>query len=493
MSSADFLDDAPQTTYAEAQAAFQDLDVEQSALTRTRAESEMASFARLAREGGERDRKRILTLAWAEGKALGARAYYRLPFRGKGGGTTYVEGPTIQLTDALVNVWGDIAIQLEESQLDGEQLRLTVRVVDLRSGTMQERPHFYTLSKPPAKFRDNAESSSRWMAMQAQAAVSKAIRTTVVHALPDWLIQTALRAARDASRVEASPERIEKAVQFWAEQGVTLEQLVELVGDAPDRWSSDDLTNLRDLGRAVKAGDATIEEAFGAPAGKGARKTTGQPTGADALGGKKEPEKEPEVDTGLEVLRTQIRDELTALGAGAAKALSMQGIDHRKPVDQWPHGQEGLKMVLTFLTNWRKISTPKPEGAAAEVSREDLKTAIEAQVERLGQGRVCEVLVLDPEKWRPVSSWRLSDSSLAEVLAKLEAAEPPKAAGPVPPKNNALAARINELCNEIDNEAACHSALAEAGVPSVPWLELDDDTARLAITTLRSLRERLGA
>lgn len=492
--SAGWMDESPETTYADAEAAFEDLDVEPTALQHSRTESEIAGMARLAREGGERDRKRILQMAYAEGKALGARAYYSFPMGGKD-----IFGPTIQLANALVNVWGDIAIQISDKELVGHELRLTVRVMDLRSGVMQERPHFYTLTAPSGNFAKNTENKSRWMAMQAQSAVSKAIRTTVFNLLPDWVTQTALRAARDASKVKVTDGKIQAAVNWWAEQGVTLEQLVGLVGESPDRWTSEELTKVRDLGKAMKDGEITLEEIFGDSRPRPAAAQASQPTGSDALGGKKpgpapEPE-EPKVDPEAEALKARITDILTELGPHAVKALQLQGIDARVPVDAWEMPSAALQQLLTFLENWKRVTTadapaPRP---IEKWSRDELKAGIQEHVERIGIDMACDVLQLDRTKWEPVSTWRAHDKTLIQLYVKLRQVviEEPDAPALVD-----LQKRLAELFDEASGpdsvrDSACWSALEEAGVPSKPWMELTEAECTTAIEALNALRQRL--
>jgi len=490
---ASWMDEQNETTFAEAQAAFEGLDVEPTALQRGRTESEITGMARLARETGERDRRRILQLANAEGKALGARAYYSFPMGGK-----TVSGPTIQLANALANVWGDLAIQISDKELEGQELRLTVRVMDLRSGVMQERPHFYTLTAASGKFAKNTENKSRWMAMQAQSAVSKAIRTTLFNLLPDWVTSTALAAARASSQVQASPERIRDAVSWWADQGVSLEQLVELVGEPPDRWSNDDLTKVRDLGKAMKDGEITKAEIFGAGSTKPATaKKAGQPTGADALGGKAtEPEKKPSptadpaVDAArAEAMKARITDALTKLGAKAKQTLDMFKLPADTPVANWTLNLGQLEMAMNSLEGFAGIG--QPQGDHAGMSRDELKTAIQAELGRLGKDLFCQTLGLAPATFEPVITWRYRDNTLRDLLAKLEAVEVEQD----PSELAVLQARVQEVFDEVSGfestrDAACWAALAEASVPEVPHTELTAEQCNTAIEALQDLGRR---
>jgi len=489
-----WLDEQQETTYADARRAFEDLDVEQTAMTRSRTESEIAGMARLARETGERDRARILKLAWVEGSALGTRAFYSFPM----GGST-ISGPTIQLANALIGVWGDIAVQIADNELVGQELRLTVRVLDLRTGVMQERPHFYTLSAPSGNFAKNTENKSRWMAMQAQSAVSKAIRTTIFNLLPDWVTSTALRAARESSKVKVTPGKVKKAVDWWAQQGVSMDELVALVGEPPDRWTSEILTKVRDLGKAMKDGEVSKAELFGgAPTKPAAQKKAEQPTGADALGGK---EPEPKPNTGQDeqaiaaadaAMRSRIVDALTKLGPRAEKVCKMQSIDPKTPVDAWPFKGETLAMVMRFVEGFAGLGNDEAEDEArpAVLTRDELKAAIQDQLVRLGKGRFCEALGSDPAQFEPVNTWRYRANTLVELLAKLQAVE-------VDDALVQLQARLQEVFDEVSGpeskrDAACWDALVQVEVPEVPFNELNAEQCNTAIEALQALKAKLA-
>lgn len=244
--------------------------------------SEHAELAELARDIGPRDPKALLVEARRVGGLLGASAYYRFP-----AGNGVIEGPSIDLTDALAAVWGRIVCQVTIIDATDDRVVIRGRVVDLLNLTVVERDHVSAVMPAPAKFAAKPDQVERWRTMQIQSASSKAIRGAVLHALPAWLVDEAMAAAKEITarqvlgEAKSLPEAVAKSVAWFGQRGITVGHLEDLVGQPKGLWAVDELQALRVVASDLSAGRRTaqhvIEEATAA------RKPASTPAGGNRL------------------------------------------------------------------------------------------------------------------------------------------------------------------------------------------------------------------
>lgn len=171
---------------------------------------DLAQLARLARELGPRDlaevNRRARDIGAELGRVLdpnpkneGTGAYYRWAVKNRDGTKGVIEGPTIGLMDALVEVWGRLVYQVEIVEERGQRVQLRARVIDLVNLIIHERPYIAHLRPPPARFASNPDESERWRVMQLQSAESKAIRGVLERVVPQSVQHLALEAAKEAA------------------------------------------------------------------------------------------------------------------------------------------------------------------------------------------------------------------------------------------------------------------------------------------------------
>jgi len=221
--------------------------------------SEYAELATLAQSVGARDSGRLLGEAKRVGALLGKRAYYDFPV---GGGRA--TGPTIDLMDALAIVWGRLVSRVEIVEETDIRVHLRGRVVDLLAITAVERDYMSAIAPAPGKFARDPEQADRWRTMQLQSASSKAIRGALEHALPAWLVDAALDAARDTVAKRATggvalPQARGNAIEMLARLGLTAAECAAFVGQPVDLWAVAELDTLRVLVTKLKAGEVSVE------------------------------------------------------------------------------------------------------------------------------------------------------------------------------------------------------------------------------------------
>jgi hypothetical protein len=226
--------------------------------------TELSSLSRLARDAGPRDieglKQRARAIGYELGQILddtgeGTRAFYRW-WAGSGGSRSVIEGPTVDLMDALGHEYGRIVYSVRIVAERGPRVTLRGKVVDLLNLVAHERDYSAFLREAPAKFAAKPDERERWRVMQLQAAESRAIRGVLEHVVPAYLVDAAMNAAKDGAararlRGVSLPEAIGKAVETLRGCRPPLEvALVERwVGRPAQDWSAIDLGEIRGVYR----------------------------------------------------------------------------------------------------------------------------------------------------------------------------------------------------------------------------------------------------
>jgi hypothetical protein len=245
-----------------------DAEVFQAPIVR-QVDDDIAGLAAVAKSAGPRDLEEIARLARQVGAALGrvldakgegTRAYYRWSVNSKDGGKSVIEGPTVDLMDALAGVWGGLLYQIRLISETGQRVHLRGRVLDLVRVVAHERDYLGHLRPAPGRFA--GEEAERWKVMQLQAAESKAIRGVLEHVIPAWVVEEAMEAARDAAakaRTGGKPvdEASKAALAALDKQKIDADLAARWVGKPVAQWNAYDLQALRDLFARAKRGEIT--------------------------------------------------------------------------------------------------------------------------------------------------------------------------------------------------------------------------------------------
>lgn len=259
---------------------------------------DLPALARLARELGPRDLPAIVDRARQIGRELGSvlstdprsegsAAFYKWQVRNRDGSTATVEGPTIDLMDALAGEWGRLTYQIEILREAGSRVWLRARVIDLVTLVIHERPYVAHLREPPGHLASKHDEAERWRVMQLQSAESKAIRGVLERVIPQHVQLEALAAAREAAsstqlglvpvtgkdgkpierdgrpqmRRRTLAEAVDEAVRGLSQLSppVPLELVERWLGRLRSSWIASDLGALRQLYRRWRAGELTVE------------------------------------------------------------------------------------------------------------------------------------------------------------------------------------------------------------------------------------------
>ena len=266
-------DDDDSTTTRTREREYDEVDLEPTAIVHRqqqhvqRSELDFASLCEIAQGMGPRDRTQMIALAREAGAMLGAQlnadgncaAYYSWTQGGK-----LIEGPTIDMMEALGDVWGRLAKSIELVEETPTRVEMRGVVVDLLTLTITRRPFVGAIMPAPRKFAKSPEQRARWHALQIASNASKAIRGTLEHALPAWLVEPAVAAGKVAHAKAvlggATLEQVvPRAVGYLGEQyGLDEQVLVAWLEVPRDGWTLAEVARLRALAEDLKSGRTTV-------------------------------------------------------------------------------------------------------------------------------------------------------------------------------------------------------------------------------------------
>lgn len=216
-------------------------------------------------QGIVRDPARMIAQAKQIGGLLAGDGFYRFPTGG-----AQVQGASVTLAQALVQVWRGCAFQVrvinsEHLSTGGRRIHLRATVTDMCSLVASEVDQVVSTSAPPGKFATRDEQAERWHSMQLQSAVSKIARNVILRVLPDWLVEAALQAAYAADAMNATagkslPEARAGALAALEEKGLTREEAERISGSPFDMWAVPQLATLRETYRDLHRGTVSVEQ-----------------------------------------------------------------------------------------------------------------------------------------------------------------------------------------------------------------------------------------
>lgn len=199
--------------------------------------------------------QRIRTLAHAAGDAW----YYRIPFKDrKTGRTTYVEGPSIKLANDVARLYGNCDV---DEWVSGEGLdywEFTARFIDLETGYSLTRV-FRQRKNAAAVGKDEARNAEIGFAIGA----SKAIRNAVTNALQtftDYAFEEARNALVD--QVGKDIERWRREVSERIGAIVDIKRVEAVIGRSVKEWLAPDIAMVAAMGKTIKDGMASVDDAF---------------------------------------------------------------------------------------------------------------------------------------------------------------------------------------------------------------------------------------
>jgi hypothetical protein len=237
-----------------------------TAVEQSRAVAEVFAQVQLARQYPRDEQKAYARMRQTcSSPRLAEKAFYEFPRGGE-----VVSGMTIHVAVALARCWGNLLHGLAEMARDDAygQSEMQAFCWDLETNERHSHtfivPHkrstrrgSYKLEDPRDIYEANTNNGNRrW-------------REAIFKALPIEFVEDAEYALRETLRKMSTsdgktlPEKIEGAVSWYATDfNVCVDQLEQMLKKPRARWSDDDVIRLRSLGKSLKRGDLSVEDAF---------------------------------------------------------------------------------------------------------------------------------------------------------------------------------------------------------------------------------------
>lgn len=204
---------------------------------------------------------KITSNVLAEARLAGASFYYRWPVKSKKGRPSIVQGGSIDLTMCIARNYGNCALEIEVEETLTHYMFKGV-FIDLETGFTV--PRLFRQRKGQdigGKYGDERAED-----IVFQIGQSKAQRNAIAKAIPSWLIDQAIEEARTAEIAKIKPENIHvargQAIGYFAKYGVTQEQIESKLDRKADKWTAEDIADLKGMATGVKESRISANELF---------------------------------------------------------------------------------------------------------------------------------------------------------------------------------------------------------------------------------------
>jgi len=181
----------------------------------------------------------------------------------------YARGLSIRAAEAIAAAWGNNEIIQKVETIDDDHVRVVAIFKDLQTVRIWKdegivSKWYKTRGGKMAKHNDD-----RFFNIVVKAELSKRVREAIIRSVPPGL-RSELQSVAEARVARLlSNETIEKIVQAFGGIGVSLVQLENLIDKPLSKgWTVDDRVTLQGVFTAIKDGETTIAEAFGAKQAK---------------------------------------------------------------------------------------------------------------------------------------------------------------------------------------------------------------------------------
>jgi len=214
----------------------------------------------------KREPKQVLKACLEEleiAPSLAVRNYYSIPYKGRDGQKTMVEGQSIGAARILMRNWGNASAKTVITGEDADKIFIAGIFTDLEKNVRFER--VMTVSKwqhrrngPPVKL------ASERLVQAIQAGASKAERNAILAGIPDWLKHSYYQRARQIAAADTKDNQ-GKLLEAFLELSVTRDMLETYLGCALERVNDDQLADLRGIFNALRDKERSVDEIFGDP------------------------------------------------------------------------------------------------------------------------------------------------------------------------------------------------------------------------------------
>lgn len=222
-----------------------------TALVRSGTEYQTAVTVQVKRDLGTLEKLggRVLARCEVEAALMGEEFFYGWDVNDGDRGKKRIGGVTIDGAMMLLRNWGNAAVEVELLETASDYYILKAILIDLETGATTPRLYRKHRSKAPGSMLQQ-----RWDDMSFSDGQSRAIRNVIVHALPLWLQNRCMDAARLAAANNiVDPDHELGDIRNRAKAvGIDAKRIEAKLGKDFDKWSKDDFVQLRGMFRAIE-------------------------------------------------------------------------------------------------------------------------------------------------------------------------------------------------------------------------------------------------
>lgn len=197
-----------------------------------------------------------------EAKLAGTSFYYRWEVWDKTKGRKVpIQGPSIDLAMCIARNYGNCAIDVQMNETLTHYIFKGV-FIDLETGFTVPRLFRQRKSQSLSDKMDRERQED----IVFQIGQSKAQRNAIVKAAPGWLVDQAIQEAERSELAKIKPENIALArarvLEFFGKHGADQESIEKSIGRPADKWTAQDIVNLRASATALQEGRVSVQELF---------------------------------------------------------------------------------------------------------------------------------------------------------------------------------------------------------------------------------------
>lgn len=243
-----------------------------TAIEQGRAVAEVVAAVRVAQEV-PRDMLRVQAQMEISctNKSMAERAFFAVPRAGK-----TVSGPSVHLARELARCFGNFQSGLKEMHRDDVEgmSEMMAYAWDVENNTRSELT-FIVPHKRDRTDKRTGDKTPEALVSLADIYTNNAnqgarrLRTVILGLLPEWYVDRAktlcTKTLEDGGGIPL-PRRIAEMVAWYDKQGIVRSQLEQNRGRASGEWTDHDVAQLSILGKSLKSGEISRDEAFPPPA-----------------------------------------------------------------------------------------------------------------------------------------------------------------------------------------------------------------------------------
>lgn len=206
---------------------------------------------------------------YEEARLAGEDFFYAWNVKMKNGNTKEVKGGSIGLAMSVFRNYMNCFVDVEYEELPDKYI-LTGVFVDLENGVTFKR--MYSQRKRPNIGPKMGEDRERMDDITFQIAQSKAIRNVVLSVAPQWMVDEAIRIARDtavgklkaknAKKKGSLKQSIDAMLEFFKGYSVTVDMIEYNLSKKIKDLDEEDTVTLRSAAKAIKDGTASARSIF---------------------------------------------------------------------------------------------------------------------------------------------------------------------------------------------------------------------------------------